>query len=650
MHPNQISELFNEWYCYRQTFDFQEFLRYPRAVFYENGKLTGIKFSNLAPALTKKEIKDFLSYFSDGLKYLGIYGTIDCKLFQEVKLPDITHLFLGSVTVKYLDCLKFFPKLKFLELTAENLRTINGIEQASSLESVVLSAGYWRSFAPLKKLRRLKSLFLDIYYSDPKFLKNLPIVEEMFLTNEIACKIPLEKLQNIKKLHYEVSFYDTDFKREIKFLSGLENIVSLNVSGLNKISASRIFELANRFKKLEVLEIEGEYSSSSMEPKPDNIEAIVGLKNLRHLVLYNIFPDDLSPIGELSGLQTLKIEFTSGFKTGANSEENGKQSLDFIQKLKKLKKLTLNAVSKELDNLNFLKGLKNLQKISLENLKINDFSGIRYAENLKNLYLYNIETRSLDGLENLKNIETIEFQFSKIEDFNALGHLKSLKNLFFTNTENLNFNFIPDLRNLENLDISNSLFFDFGLLKELKNLSWFGYEQNEGNYKVKNVQTLALLPKLKFLSLSSNGRAFYEDLRLDKLNSLNGLSIDRIPDLKQLTKLSALRELHLHQTLGDLSFLEFLPDLVALSIKIQKETDLSPLLKLKNLVKLEIDGTNVVKLSVLLKHSELQSIFAGNLKGRSKNRSLLRKLQNHFPVLDYYVSANKLLKILEKNR
>lgn len=171
------------------------------------------------------------------------------------------------------------------QMVKRELYSLEGLQYASSLESLDISETYIEDIAPLSSLKNLKYLELDRNnIKDVKPLRDLVKLEHLKLYNNYIQDIsPLENLVNLKYLdvHYNV---DDQLKNGIIDISPVKNM-----------------------PELELLDI----SANSVE----DITPMKGLKKIKHLDMSNNRIKDIRPFADeiYNLLYKMLIEEASGY-------------------------------------------------------------------------------------------------------------------------------------------------------------------------------------------------------------------------------------------------------------------------------------------------------------------------------------------------
>lgn len=210
-------------------------------------------------------------------------------------------------------------------------------------------------------------------------------------------------------------------------------------------------------------------------------EAVPYLKRLTSLVeldlSYNMI-SDISPLAELTGLESLNIlnNFTSDINISA------------LKKLPKLKKLSIDVSGLsdlsplenclELEELTlwsmkyipeWICGFKKLKKFEISGGKISDISPISKSTQLTSLTLYGEDISDIKPLEALPELTELVFNYNRISDISTLAKLPKLTKLSLADNEISDISPLAKLTELTELDLEGNQISDitplFGLVK-----------------------------------------------------------------------------------------------------------------------------------------------------------------------------------------
>jgi len=248
--------------------------------------------------------------------------------------------------------------LQSLDAHGRGIKTLDGLEFATNLQSLLLYDNQVGDISPLSDLTRLVHLDLD--------------------DNQISSITPLSSLLNLRVL-------DLDDNRisHIDALSGLTNLDSLYLEDNQLDSVSALSDLNLTYLSLEDNQIR-------------NISPLSSLTNLTHLYAENNGISDISSLAGLNELRYLDLhennisDLTS--LSGLGRLEYLDLSINRISDISALSELyslhTLNIFLNRISDIRPLFGLTGLQKLHLHYNQISDISALLGLTNLQVLELH----------------------------------------------------------------------------------------------------------------------------------------------------------------------------------------------------------------------------------------------------------------------
>ena len=328
-----------------------------------------------------------------------------------------------------------------------------------------------------------------------------------------------------------------------------------------------------------------------------NISGIENFKNLQYLNFWNNYVEDFTPVGELTNLLSLSMDYnTPKIK-----------NISFLSNLINLRVLSImagssNTGSASKDSLEDISALAKLTNLTNLNLAQNNISDIRPLANLNKLTSLNLEGASIEEvsiLTNLTNLTSLHLETCQIddEDLVYISNLTNLKSLYLGNSSyegnNItNIEPIKKLTNLTTLRLDNNDIIDISALKELVNLEELALRGN-------NISDLEPISNLTQLT----------DLSLGRDNYGTGNPISTLQPLRNLTNLLDLEIAMCNIT--DISPLAGSTKLQTLDLMCNEVTDISPLENLSNLRSLQLWGNKINDIEPLGNLAKLSSLDIG---------------------------------------
>lgn len=269
----------------------------------------------------------------------------------------------------------------------ETIKDLTGLEYAVNLKNLNLSGNNITSLEPLSNLTNLLTLYLS--------------------SNDIS---DISALGNIKSL--KCLYLDDNNISNIDALSNLTNLTDLSLNS-NKISDISMLSNLNKLENLSL-------GSNNI----DNISGLADLTNLKALYLGDNKISDVSVLNKLTNLEYLDLSINN--ITNINTLSNLTNLTDLSLSTNKISDIN---VLKNLTNLSFLtldennitdidvlSNFTNLSFLMLGDNKINNITALGKLTNLESLYLENNEIADINVLGNLKNLEYLNLSNNNIED------------------------------------------------------------------------------------------------------------------------------------------------------------------------------------------------------------------------------------------
>lgn len=263
------------------------------------------------------------------------------------------------------------------KLTANNVNDLTGLESATSLRELMISAaGGQGNFNALESLPNLRNL--------------------TFGGNAISDTAPLAKLVNLERL--------TIFGENIRDLSSLGNLTNLERLEIDNTRVENITALGNlvRLKSLDLWQ----------NRHLSNISALSGLTSLKSLRLQFNY---ISNISALAGLNNLEILSLDG---------NRVSDISALAKLEKLSYLTMNL--NRISDITPLRNLTRLTSLELTFNRIKDASALESLKSLSHLYLKGNDITDITPLAELTSLQSLNLNGNRISQVSPL--LESNKN------------------------------------------------------------------------------------------------------------------------------------------------------------------------------------------------------------------------------
>ena len=325
-----------------------------------------------------------LSLFSGltNLTRLSIFGdTTSCDAQDLTALSDLTHLQRLELSVpllKSLDGLEGMSDLEELRLlvgtSLQNIDALAGLTSLSTL--IVYNNGdypYIRDLSPLYGLTQLKILDFGTYgVEDLAPLAGLTQLQELRFFGSEATYTSTEPLSGLTQLRV-LSLPSMADPANYLDLSGLSNLTEL--TEFSFYGGVTSYAPLKNLTKLQSLSLMGNYYDGE---GPGDLSAFSGLTRLTDLELsLSVNATDITPLGNLSDLRSLYLH------TEGDRLHPGLKDIGPLSKLQDLQSLTIN--SRSITDLSPLRELTNLQTADIRaygDAEINDWSPVEHVPNL----------------------------------------------------------------------------------------------------------------------------------------------------------------------------------------------------------------------------------------------------------------------------
>jgi hypothetical protein len=319
-------------------------------------------------------------------------------------------------------------------------------------------------------------------------------------------------------------------------------------------------------------------SSFSQLNRPENLEAIGQLQQLRSLRLTLVRNPQLQPLAALSHLEDLSLTFTLyGISEAVNLDPIGKLSrlisLELLEETKPfasleplthLKQLLTLKIKHSPADLSPLTALVQLQDLELSQV-YHDSLNLPLPDSVRSIQLFDISgLKTLDGFDQLSQLKTLKvFNAPDLVDGSALSKILPLEFLLLQGTRLSALHHFGNLNNLKMLQLhNNAQLVELTADREQHSLHELVMTQ------CPNFANLAGIASFKGLRrLVLNGLRVLEDLSsLQALDNLSELILENCPKIQKvmpLTQLSSLRILYLYScpAIQDAQGLKSLPHL-----------------------------------------------------------------------------------------
>ena len=240
--------------------------------------------------------------------------------------------------------------------------------------------------------------------------------------------------------------------------------------------------------------------------------------------------------------------------------------------------------------------LKSLRKLEGQNRDIRDLTGLEFATNLNELFLWNNQITDISPIAGLINLHNLRLSVNPISDFSLLKGLKNLTHLWLNETPLSDLSPITGLTKLEWLDLWSTDLSDLSPIAGLINLKAIAITGGT----ITDLSPLARLINMESVFVWGNPVSNISGL--ENLTKLRKIDIcgGKISDITALAGLTGLKELYLRgNQISDISPLAGLTQLPRLELSYNNISDISPLAGLTNLKWLHVGNNNISDFSPL---------------------------------------------------
>ena len=276
------------------------------------GDVTSEDFTDLAELENLEELR----FSGTGLQ--SVSGVENLTKLRSLKIYDNSD----TLYMEDLSALAGLTELQELRLDASGLKSFHGIENMTGLQEAEFY-GDDASFADVEPLRNLTSLQVLVMPMrsrectapyDGSALAALTNLTDLRMDRGIASLEPLRNLTNLRHLdarrgHAEnMGYYDLEPLSGLTGLQSLELMLDGTSEPADLTPLSGLTNLTSLFISTQGIESSG--------PSVANLSALSGMKNLQNLELWARNLTDISPLGALTGLQTVSIQTYNRYGSG----------------------------------------------------------------------------------------------------------------------------------------------------------------------------------------------------------------------------------------------------------------------------------------------------------------------------------------------
>ena len=506
----------------------------------------------------------------------------------------------GSLTTREL------KELTVLEASGQGLTSLEGLQYAVNLRTLVIADYSLTDISPLNTLKKLESLqLLGTQASNLTPLENLKSLRELKLhQNKFTAIDALSNLRALQKL--SLSEPNVTNVSTISGLTTLENLSVLNM----KITEP---EFLNNLGQLSSLNLSGN--------EIKDITPTANLQSLSTLLLYNNNISNLSPLKNLGNLRTLGLSGNLISELSPIAEIEGLQALSLAQN--------------RIEEISQLSGLTQLRALDLSGNRISNASPLITLRNLLELRISQNRIQDPRPIADLSKLLDLRLQDNRM-DLNNSTVQQAMIQLSdkgtFVQTD-------PQDRVIEIADnklaeaLRNSMGKPVDEEFTLSELMALDTIEAEGQ-GITSLDGLEHASNLRMLRLKNNRISDIEPILQHRFLQYLDLSHNPLFDISALRNHTNLEELRLDATLvNNIGELKKLGSLITLSLENAQIIDPSPLANLVNIEYLNLAGNYVNDLTPLRDLPALKTIQLNNnfldLNPRSTDGTIVAQWRSH---------------------
>lgn len=232
----------------------------------------------------------------------------------------------------------------------------------------------------------------------------------------------LKSIIELKIIHYSD-------EPQIASLEGIQYCDNLRKLELMGTYLNDIFLIKN-IKKLEYLDL----SDNNIK----DISFICNIKTLKYLNLSGNPIKNIDYINDIRSLERINLERTDCEVPNLSNPDKiisfglpqNCFDLEFLNRYKNLKEITLPSCLKTLEVIKEFKNLHNVESLSINNSKVSDLTPLSNLKRLKKLDLFDNNLDDISPIYNLKELISINVGINKISDISCIESLINLIQLF----------------------------------------------------------------------------------------------------------------------------------------------------------------------------------------------------------------------------
>lgn len=293
-------------------------------------------------------------------------------------------------------------------------------------------------------------------------LRKVPWLTQLSIGNgkRVVSLESLGSLQSLRKLHVgslpkaqltglsvltELEDLDLQWTEgDLEFLRPLAKLKRLRISNLKGLPRDAALTALLMLEDLQLFDCE-----------VDDLSAVGQLSGLKRLSLYHSEVKDLAPLASLKRLDYLNLSMTNVSSIGALSSLDSLSSLDlsFVDNVSDLRPLSRLSTLEVLDltqtprieDIGSLAGLTSLRTLTLDSTKVKSLKPLARLTSLETLSVQDTAVTDLSPLSGLSSLQSLDVRGTKISSIAPLAGLEKLMFIYLSKTA------VRDLRPLEQL-------------------------------------------------------------------------------------------------------------------------------------------------------------------------------------------------------
>lgn len=361
-----------------------------------------------------------LGYSQNSCEFGGLVFIDDLAL-QNILIEE-----LGPIDAYTCEGLQQLTRISAI---GKGIKSLNGLENASNLQTLVLTNNEITDFSPILELENLTALVLRRNKISQlpnllglKNLKNLNISK-----NEIVNIDTIGDLRELKTL--SIGENPITYENLLPIVS-LEKLVNLNIDSLNLSSLQQVFSLLYDYQNLKILNLNNNsISDLSLLPNFVSLERFTavgnrivnlgsfsqGFKNLKFVDLSDNRIVDIGPLFSVSSLETINIK---------ENEIGVLESSSILGALE-----TLNVEKNKISYIGDLSGFINLKSLVINNNRVSDITAFGDLSSLEQLYASNNYIVDLSALKFLNKLSVVILSSNRIKSIDVLSQNTDLRQI-----------------------------------------------------------------------------------------------------------------------------------------------------------------------------------------------------------------------------